>query len=250
MNKITVITSFNETYYNLIGKYCVASFLSNWSDKINLICYVENCNLESHERILQIPFSELPSSYFDFQKSKFKDRVKTFAKKGYSIIHAMENIECDKLVWIDADVITYSTVPYDFIDQVCSNNDLAAFMGVWHEKENKKYFSCESSFFILNKNHNHFRDFRLRYREYYDNRITENLRRFYDGEVLGATIKDLEHLGQMRDLNPSTAHKTPMSRSILKNYFIHYKAGLKERDDLNFDIEHHLSSFQLLSLVQ
>jgi hypothetical protein len=250
MNKISVITSFNDYYYNLIGKYCVSSFLKNWPNEINLTCYVEDCKLEDHERIEEIPFSDLSPTYFEFQQSKFKDRVKTFAKKGYSIIHAMENIECDRLIWIDADVITHKPMSFDFIDTICSDSDLATFMGVVHEKENKRYFSCESSFFILNKRHNHFTDFRKRYREYYDDKITDNLRRFYDGEVLGATIKDLEHLGNMKDLNPSTAHKTPMGRSILKNNFIHYKAGLKEKSNLDFDIEHHLDSFRLLSLVQ
>jgi len=250
MNKISVITSFNRTYYDLIGKFAVASFVKYWPKEIKLICYVEDIKIENHKRITQIPFTELPASYFEFQNSDYKNRVKTFAKKGYSIIHAMEKVDCDKLIWIDSDVLTTNKVPYNFIDDLCSDQDLAAFMGVWHEEDNKKYFSCESSFFVLNKNHLHFSDFSKRYREYYDNKITDNLRRFYDGEVLGATIQDLTHLGNMVDLNPSTAYKTPMPRSVLNNYFVHYKAGLKDNEDLNTSAIETIGQHALLSEAQ
>lgn len=250
MNKISVITSFNRKYYDLIGKFAVASFIKYWPKEINLICYVEDMKIENHKKITQIPFTDLSVSYFEFQNGNYKNRVKTFAKKGYSIIHAMEKVKCDKLIWIDSDVLTTDKVPYSFIDELCLDNDLASFMGVWHEEDNKKYFSCESSFFVLNKNHSHFSDFSKRYREYYDNKITNNLRRFYDGEVLGATIQDLAHLGNMKDLNPSTAYKTPMSRSILKNYFIHYKAGLKDNEDLNISVSNAIGQYTVLPVVQ
>jgi hypothetical protein len=232
MKKINIITSFNESYYNLIGKDCVGSFLKYWPENFHLTCYVEKMRLENHPRIHQISFDELPQSYFEFQQSDYKPRVKTFAKKGYSIIHAMENLNCDILIWIDSDVLTHAPITKDFLEKICSDKNLATFLGVWHEADGKNYFSCESSFFVVNKNHKNFLKFSKRYREYYDNRLTKNLRRFYDGEVLGATIKDLEELGGMCDLN-LTGSKTPMPRSILKDFCTHFKAGLKDQEDLD-----------------
>jgi len=249
MKKISVITSFNEKYYELIGKYCVATFLKNWPTDINLTCYVEEMSLTPDPRIIQIPFTELPVEYFDLQKTKFKQRVKTFSKKGYSVIHAMENIDCDLLIWIDSDVLTHTAVPREFLENLCSSKDLTTFMGVWHEANDKEYFSCESSFFVVNKTHQNFSLFSKRYREYYDNRLTENLRRFYDGEVLGATIKDLEKLGGMNEINPNF-HKTPMPRTILKDYFTHFKAGLKEDDDLDTSIEELIGNIQTVPVCQ
>jgi hypothetical protein len=235
--KIEVVTSFDQKYYNLIGKYAVASFLKNWPENIKLNCYVEDMNIENHEKINQIPFTALPETYFKFQNSSYKNRVKTFAKKGYSIIHALENIDCDFLIWIDADVITHAEVPFNFLKNLCLKDDLCTFMGVLHEQDNKVYFSCESSFFIVNKSHKNFLKFSNRYREYYDNELTENLRRFYDGEVLGATITDLKEFGNMKDLNPKSAHKTPMPRTLLNDYFKHLKAGLKEQVEVEKDMQ-------------
>lgn len=249
MKNIAVITSFNKHYYDLIGKFCVASFIKNWPENIKLNCYVEEMSLEDHYRLNQIPFSDLPITYFEFMKTKYKNRVKTFAKKGYSIIHAMETIDCDLLIWIDSDVVTHTPVSQTFLESLCLDDTMSSFMGVWHEANNKHYFSCESSFFVVNKKHKNFPQFAQRYREYYDNKLTENLRRFYDGEVLGATIKDLEHLGGMRELNPEF-HKTPMPRILLKDNFFHLKAGLKDQEDLETNILTSLGNIQLVPVNQ
>lgn len=251
--KVTVITSFNEKYYNLIGKYCISSWLLHWPTDVELICYVEDCKIEEHDRIQQIPFTELGDSYFNFQNSNHKARVKTFAKKAYSIIHAMENVETDFLIWIDADVLTFNKIDNDFLTFVKKQEYLATFMGVLHHRysddpTSELMFSCESSFFVLNKNHEQFKNFSKRYREYYDLNLTENLRRFYDGEVLGATIKDFENKALMRDLNPENAYKTPMPRTFLKEYITHFKAGLKDKEDLDTEIEKIIGKNKILKI--
>lgn len=244
MTKIVTITSFNEKYYKHIGKYCVASWLEYFPKDYQLVCYVEECNIEHNNRITQIPFTELGESYFDFQKSKYKDRVKVFSKKGYSIIHAMENTDADFIIWIDADVITHSKVTEEFLKSICLPDVLATFMGVHHPRDkndpdSELMFSCESSVFVLNKNHQSFESFAQRYREYYDKRLTQNLRRFYDGEVLGATIKDFSK-AKMNDLNEEKGHKTPMPRTVLAECFMHFKAGLKDASDFEQEIKKQL----------
>lgn len=238
MKNISVITSFSKEYYEKIGKYSVATFIKFWPANIKLYCYVENLELIPTSNIVQIPFSELPQEYYDFQKSDYKSRIKTFSKKAYSVIHAMENIDCDILIWMDADVITKEIVDYNFLTSLCDDTKLITFMGVWHHKEKNNpssqlMFSCESSFFLLNKTHLNFKKFSKRYRQYYDERLTTNLRRFYDGEVLGATIIDMDNKNIMNDLaeNLDKNPKTPMTRTILNNYFFHFKAGLKENVD-------------------
>jgi hypothetical protein len=120
---ITVITSFNEKYYNQIGKYSVASFLSKWPSDINIVCYVEECELTETPRVIQIPFTDLGQTYVDFQNSDYKNRVKVFAKKGYSIIHAMENLDSDYIIWIDSDVLTHSVVTKSILADLCDKSD-------------------------------------------------------------------------------------------------------------------------------
>jgi hypothetical protein len=233
---IDVITSFNKSYYELIGKESVDSWLKYWPTNMTLTCYVEEFTLPEHPRLKQISFDHLSPSYFEFQKSSENDRVKLFAKKAYSVIHAMENSTADRIIWMDADVISEQPLSLDFLEKLCPENTLTTFMGVWHHKtrgnaSSELMFSAETGFFILNPKHPLFKKFASRYREYYDNHITTNLRRFYDGEVFGAVTKEFKDKAVMNDLCFAfpKPYKTPIRHTVLGKFLAHYKSkGLKD----------------------
>ena len=110
---------------------------------------------------------------------------------------------------------------------------LSAHFSVWHEKDDKTYHSCETGFFVLNKRHEGFADFASTYKEIYNKDKTEGMRRFYDGEVYGRTVELMQEKGyKMNNLNPAR-HKTPISRSAMAPYITHFKAGLKDRVELD-----------------
>lgn len=236
--KIKVITSFDERYYNLIGKESVESWLQHWPKELSLTCYVENFRLKDKKRINQIDFDQLPKEYFEFQESKFNDRVKIFSKKAYSIIHAFENLDADRIVWVDADVITFNNIPLSFLENLCPDDTLATFMGVHHHKikgdeSSPLMFSGETGFFIVNKNHPGFSEFSKRYSEYYNKRITENLRRFYDGEVFGAVVEEFKDTYKFFDLSTTTGKKakSPLKYTELgQKYIRHYKSKHSKLD--------------------
>jgi hypothetical protein len=229
---IKTITSFNQKYYELIGKDCVETWLKYWPTDYTLTCYVEEFSIPTHPRIKQISFDHLPKEYFDFQNSEFKHRVKTFSKKAYSIIHAFENVDADRLIWIDADTISIQNMDSKFLSALCPDDTLATFMGVWHHKDkndpnSELKFSVESGVFIVNKNHPGFKLFSSRYREYYDKKITKNLRRFYDGEVLGAVIQEFQSQFKFNDLCVTSQiiqTKSPLRYTDLGKYILHYKS--------------------------
>jgi hypothetical protein len=230
--KISVITSFDKKYHDSIGQYCVSSWLKYWPEKLNLTCYVEEFSLPTNEKIIQISFTELAEEYFQLQNdSKIKDRVKIFSKKAYSIIHAFENIDADRIIWIDADIITKDFIDIEMLEKLCAQDTLATFMGVWHGKNKqskgeKDFYSCETGFFVVNKSHKGFHDFSKRYREYYDKRITTNLRRFYDGEVFGAVILELKEKYKFRDLSEELQkqYNSPLRHTDLGKYLDHHKS--------------------------
>lgn len=240
MRKITVITSFDEIYYNKVGKYCLETLLNYWDPYINIVLYVEDFELFDNSRFTKVSFDNLDPDYFIFQKEKRKPAEKTFAKKAYSIIHAMENIDTDILIWLDADVVTKQLVTQEFIESIVPQDKLSTHLGVWHnavkhDTSSPLMFSCETGFFALNKKHKHYTQFANRYKERYVNREKDDLRRFYDGDVYGAVVKEFND-DNMNDINPGM-HKTPMSRSILKNHLVHFKHGLKRRDDFEKLVE-------------
>jgi hypothetical protein len=43
------------------------------------------------------------------------EEEKTFAKKAYSIIHAFENLNANRIIWIDADTITIQPIDINLL---------------------------------------------------------------------------------------------------------------------------------------
>lgn len=228
---IEVITSFDQTYYDMIGYACVDTWLQYWPEDLILTCYVENMTLPENPRIRQIPFEELGTPYVQFQQSDESDRVKTFSKKAYSVMHAFENSTADLIIWLDADVITKQPLPREVLESLCSAAQLAAYMAVDHDG----WYSAETGIFAVNTHHVAFKKFASRYRERYDNHIKHDLRRFYDGEVFGAVAKEFRarpHQFEMNDLCGKfvKAYKTPLKHTDLGMYLNHHKSKHAKAD--------------------
>ena len=216
--KYAFITSMNEKYYHKCGKNMLDS-CSNFLKDFDLYLYNEDF-VPPHDIILM--GWDLGADYDNFdQRWPKKSAVSKFAKKGFSIIHAMNNIECDFLIWLDADCVIEQKITEEFLDSLTSKKILSSHFSVYHTVDDKEYHSCETGFFILNKNHKKFEKFKEIYTSIYVNDDTKNLRRFYDGEVYGETVNRLDG-PCMNNLNPGK-HKTPMSRSVVKGYISHYK---------------------------
>jgi len=225
---IEVITSFNQNYYDLIGKDCVSTWLKYWPQDLTLTCYVEELDLPVNPRIKQIDFSELEQSYWDLQNEDFHSSVKKFSKKAYPFIHAMYNSTADWVLWIDADVLSGNSIPKDFWSQQLNSRYLSAYMGViyYADKDGNpgQWLVPETGVFAVNLKHPCFVEFRDEYARRYRERDFTDLRRAYDNDVLGVAIGKVsaEYLDWCKDL--AKAYKTPMRHTVLGKYLMHWKA--------------------------
>jgi len=223
--KYAFVTSMNEKYYHKCGKDMLDSCSKHLK---NFPLYLYNEDFMPDHNVTLMGWN-LGEEYNNFdQRWPKKSSVSKFGKKGFSIIHAMNNIDCDFLIWLDADCIVKQPITQELLETITSNNSLSSHFSVYHNKNNREYHSCETGFFILNKNHKKFSNFKEIYTSIYINDDISNLRRFYDGEVYGETINRLGN-ESMNNLNPGK-HKTPMTRSIIKDYITHFKGkSLKDR---------------------
>jgi hypothetical protein len=206
----------NQQYYDLCGKQMIDSYLKH----SNIPLYVYNEDFDIPGVVNQ--GWNLGDEYNKFQQRwSGKQRIQTFAKKAYSIIHALNHINADYIFWFDADTILTKDFDKKIIKQL-ANKHLSAHFGVMHNG----HYSCETGFFVLNCNHPEFKDFKNQYTDIYNNDDYKNLRRFYDGDVYGYVVDQLQKLGTpMLELNPNpNKYKTPIKRSILAEYLKHYKS--------------------------
>lgn len=249
MRKITCISSFNKEYFHHTGKIFLDTWLKHWDTNFDLVLYTEGFSLPESPRYKQIPFTQLSEDYYAFQEEKIKNRAKIFAKKAYSIIHAMENIDTDILIWLDADTATKENVTYDFFEDIIPNFYLSAHLGVWHhivkhDFSSPQQYSCETGFFALNKNHKEYKNFYNLYKGRYTKRQFNDLRRPYDGDVYGAVVKQLEKQGKedyLHDMNPEK-HKTPFPRCILKDKLYHFKHRAKQTENFEKHYQKYIES--------
>ena len=216
--KYAFITSMNEKYYYKCGKNMLDSCDKHLKD-YPVYLYNEDFTPEHNINLLGW---NLGKEYEEFiNKWPKKSSVAKFAKKGFSIIHAMENINCNYLIWIDADCIIKKDITLDLLESISSDKILSSHFSVYHFVNDKEYHSCETGFFILNKTHKKFKDFKNIYKSIYVNNDISNLRRFYDGDVYGETVNRLP--GPWINNLSTGRHKTPIPRSILRDYISHYK---------------------------
>ena len=235
MKKIICITSMNQEYFDHVGRACIETYSKFWPQDIKMYVYNEYMPFfKKRKNVAEIQWSNLGQQFTDFCNRTENTRIVQFAKKAFPIIHAMENLDFDRLIWLDADVATKIPLNQQLLDMLSPDDVLSTHFGVNHEwptddDSERISFSCETGFFILNKQHPMFEEFKNRYTEYYLKDLGYSLRRFYDGEVYGAVVNELESQGaKMLELNPGYVHKTPIPRSILAPYLQHYKAGAKD----------------------
>lgn len=228
--KYAAFTSMNQDYYDHCGRAMLRSYKKCLSHIMPMHVYNEDNFNVKIKTVTTLGWHE-SDEYKAFQKRHSNSHVKKFAKKGFSVINAMKNIECERLIWFDADTIIQNEIPQHLLELISPKDVLSTHFSVWHNKNNKEWHSCETGFFILNKTHPAFPKFYETYRDIYVNDKTDDLRRFYDGEVYGRTVELMEQKGHsMMNLNPGR-HKTPISRSVLAPYLNHFKAGVKDNLD-------------------
>jgi len=226
--KIEVITSFDQKYYDLIGHECVATWLQYWPKDISLTCYVEGMRLPQQHRVQQIGFDQLGDMYWTFQSAGFKSRVHTFAKKAFSVIHAMHHSQADRVMWLDADVLTTQSINRNLLHSIMPDDVVSTHLGVTYIDNKRGYTGSwlvpETGVFVLNRLHKKFNTFRDEYTRRYRMKDFSGLRRSYDNDVYGAAITafDIPALDLCRDLKKP--YKTPLKHTVLGEYLHHYKA--------------------------
>ena len=225
---IEIITSFDQRYYDLIGRKAVETWLQYWPLDLQLTCYVEDMYLEPDARLRQIGFDQLGPHYLAFQSAPVKGRVHTFAKKAFAVIHAMHHSTADRIMWLDADVVTMQRVDRSLLHKVMPDHVVSTHMAVTYHQDGAgragHWLVPETGVFVLNTMHPEFPAFRQEYTRRYVERDFCGLRRSYDNDVYGAAVTDLALPSLDLCAGFSKPYKTPLRHTVLGPYLHHYKA--------------------------
>lgn len=242
--KIACMTSLNREYYDHIGDLMIKSWIKHWPKEITLHVYQENFELPENERIVKHDWNiSCLEGWTEFSKKGY-DIASKFAKKGFSFLAGMKEIDCDLLIWVDADVLTYKSFPLEKIQSILPPKKLIAVFDTLYQTkpdyttedyldQTRDLTACESGFVIINKRHNNFKDLVCNYEHYYtlDER-PDYLGDWFDTNVLMASVKDHRtEVYDMSQLRTTNKTQTPINRCWIGEYIHHAKGRAKRHKD-------------------
>ena len=212
--KTAYISSFSDIHLQIYGEKFFEGF-ENVSDP--LYFYAENFSKDDsfdfNQTIVEHKeffdhIKNLQSKLTNRKEIRRLDKALRWSYKSYVIIHALENIDTDYLVWIDGDVQVLQTPPDNLCESLCGDSLMFGFEeNVAHMKH------IESGFIIFNKRHPNINLILDGYKEGYYNREILNLPKPWDGFWLAA-LTDRPNIKKHCNLK-----KGPFN--CIKEYFYH-----------------------------
>ena len=140
----------------------------------------------------------------------------------------MENSTADRIIWLDADVITLQALPKSLLLKILPIDVLSTHMGVIYYADKSgnpgQWFVPETGFFAINTQHAVFENFKTEYKRHYAEKDYKQLRRFYDNDVYGHVFEKLKAPGYDLCDKFDKGYKTPLPHTELAMYLKHYKA--------------------------
>ena len=153
MKRYTVITTFNQQGLEKYGQRMISTFEQFWPNSVDLVVYTEKCkphitkpnvrcidliaNSKHCKRFIKRhkdnpeangglgPHNEhiwKPNKHFKWQGLRFSYKV-------FSIYHAMQYIDTEWVIWLDADTLTHTTITENFLDSVSPKDCVVTHLG-------------------------------------------------------------------------------------------------------------------------
>ena len=133
----TVITSFTEAGYKTYGKDFIESFREFWPAETNLVIYYEGDNIREDWHFIEevegldehIDNLRFPMMRGNLGDGSYEIQLDAgMCRKSFMQAHACK-VYGGKVFWIDADVVTHTKVPADFLDKMLPDNRFCCYLG-------------------------------------------------------------------------------------------------------------------------
>ena len=245
---VSVITTFPPSKWDEYAKRMVEGFVWGWPENIDLTVYYEDSIPEDapkSDRVKWIDIHQACPELVAFKekhknnpyanghkigtdtnkKGSFLFEAVRFAHKSYCVSHATLNSSTDLIVWLDADVVTHSPVPYEFIESLHKQDHYTSFLG-------RQQIYPECGFVIYNTKHPINETFMHDWQELYNKDTLFNLEEYHDSYLFWHLIK--KHNLQDKSFNISEGHPHRPGihvfiNSPLGKYMDHLKGARKKQ---------------------
>ena len=240
-----VITTFHQAGYDEYGHRCIATFIQHWPKDVTLYVVLENVTVDpalTADNVVYMNQDTVNSVLSDFKK-KYRDnpfangydpreldKVKKylwdavrFSNKVYAVTgmyHILKD-SIDQLIWLDADTVTHSTVPKEFLDHISpKGNQITAYL-------NRSIYP-ECGWVGYNLTHPSMADFMKRFQDVYDSGLFLTWVESHDSYVFWQVMQEFESKGcDWRALGDQNQRGHVFINSELGQFMDHLKGPRK-----------------------
>ncbi|WP_353572421.1 hypothetical protein [Candidatus Albibeggiatoa sp. nov. BB20] len=242
----TVVTSFGPGGYEKYGRRFLETFIEYWPESISLIVYHEEQPDFQHPRIefrslwdveYIVPFLDRISKderakgvlQIDGKKVySYRFDVFKFSRKVFSIYDAAKRHQ-GILAWVDADVVTHSNIPKDFLTSLLPSHCYTAYLG-----RPNNYSEC--GFMVFNTMHKNNILFMEVYRNCYLRLGFYDLAEWHDSFIFDHVTRLIPVTTHNLSTGVPDSNNHPFINSVLGNYMDHLK-GPKAKSEGRSDDE-------------
>lgn len=247
--KYSVITTFHQAGLEQYGQRMIDTFEKYWPGNVDLIVLAENCTPKTtrpNTRVVDLlaASSDLrsfvnrhennplahgragPPDVFNPKKQFRWDAVR-FCYKVFAKSVALNMIDSGWMIWIDADTITHTSMPLQFLDTICPSNNMISYLG-----RGEKYHS-ECGWVAYNLDHAECRQFVHDFVNMYNTDAIFKQQEWHDSYIFDVLRKQRQDRCYFHNLNPSPDNKGlaghPFVNSELGRYMDHVKGDRKQQ---------------------
>ena len=252
MKKFAVVTTFNKDGFEISGKKMIESFDKFWSKDIPLNVFYEDMDqpkIRCSDRIFFYNFNDEVKKWYKFrEKFFFKELIKLdnsvdsffkysaskFAHKVYAMHTQIEKKDCDYLIWLDSDTLTFKKIQTVFLNSLINEDSYLTYLG----RDHINYHS-ETGFMIFNTNNKFHNIFWDKMMQMYDEGELFKEEQWHDCWIFDIVRRELEKkslkninicsLGLKKDDDKSNV----FDNSVLGEFMIHFKGEKKMSNYFN-----------------
>ena len=160
---VEVATTYNQEYYDLVGRRMVESFVQYWPKNIQLHVYWQEAepeimedNIVYHELYKVQPQlkswvdSHTDRKYHGWREDRgkfvWKNNGVKFSHKVFAQTHRIRNSKANVLLYSDADTLYHAEPDLDYLREICPADSLCTFF-------DRPKFRDETGFYMHNPQH-------------------------------------------------------------------------------------------------
>ena len=242
---MSIVTTFDESYYQRCGKDFLDTYRQFWPKSIPLTIYYEGDELGKDEENITWRYMEEVQylSHFLETVSRFPFMMGIIGDNRYNIqydarmcraafIQAHHMKHGGKVLWLDADIVTHSPVPENFIDTLLPDDKLCAYLG-------RDWWYTETGGLCINADHPAAESFRKLWIEVFNSGVIFSLQGWHDCYGFDLAKKAFGHpelfVDLIEQLKPQRVFH-PFVNSIFGAYMDHRKGNRKESRSTRNDL--------------